>query len=142
LFPINVLRMRKTAIGPQVNIFNTTANCKDINGPQAFYNLLNTGVGQRSLTAGGTASWTWLLSGLNSDYQVRLTVVSGTTPGGSSSGSWLSLGTSRSWTLTTPGDFNSVTVEIRRVSDSVVIATATVTMSYIDTGGGGGGGGP
>lgn len=78
----------------------------------------------------------WLVAGLNSDYEARLTNNSGTSPSGSAVGSWLALSTARAWTLTdsTAGGgaiTSNNTVEIRDVSVSPaqVLASAPVVMT-------------
>ena len=66
------------------------------------------------------------------NYEVRATVNSGTTPGGSATGSWLNLGTTRSWTLTaTIGTTRTcdLTIEIRDATSLSVLATASVTLT-------------
>lgn len=66
-----------------------------------------------------------------SDYEVRATA----DPGSVSSGTlntWQSLGTSRTWTLSSPtvsgNQEVALVVEIRRASDQEVLATATITL--------------
>lgn len=73
----------------------------------------------------------WLLQGVNSDYEVRATLASGDTPSGTLA-TWLLLSTTRSWSLTqsVAGTKTcNLTIEIRRVSDSVVLDTATATIT-------------
>ena len=79
----------------------------------------------------------WLVAGANSDFEVYATVDSGTLTSGPT-GSWVSLSTSRVWTLTrgTVG-LSSVdlTIEIRRASDAVVVDSATITLTAeVDSG--------
>jgi autotransporter-associated beta strand protein len=74
---------------------------------------------------------TWRLSGASSDYEARVTVNSGSLTSGTT-GSWLALSASREWYLarTTSGTSTAtITVEIRRVSDSVVVASKSVTLT-------------
>jgi len=75
---------------------------------------------------------TWLPSGTGADYAVRATLTpGGDTPTGDVT-NWQVLSSNRIWTLvslTVSGTLEcELTVEIRRVSDSVVIQTATITM--------------
>jgi hypothetical protein len=76
----------------------------------------------------------WLLGGgTSSNYEVRMTVVSGSLISGTT-GSWLNCGTTRTWSLTNSAQNNStstcvMTVEIRLASSGVVQDTATVTLS-------------
>ena len=77
---------------------------------------------------------TWLLQGSAGDYDCRLTVNSGTAPAGSATGSWLSCGTTRAWTLTDTSPIggpitNNCTIQIRDATTLNVLASATVTMS-------------
>lgn len=92
-----------------------------------------------SLNSGGTVSGTgisgysWLLIGSNSDYEARATLLSGTLTSGTT-GSWQALSTTRTWTRnrTTIGQNTaSITLEIRRVSDSVVLDSATITLDAL-----------
>jgi len=77
---------------------------------------------------------TWLLSGSAGDYDCRLTVNSGTNPAGASLGTWLDMGTTRTWTLTDSvagggAIVNDCTIEIRDGSSFDVLGSANVTMS-------------
>lgn len=76
---------------------------------------------------------TWLLSGVNSSYEVRATLVSGTLTSGTT-GSWLACSTTRTWSVVNSASDNSVktvvlTVEIRLASTGVVQDSATITLS-------------
>lgn len=82
-------------------------------------------------TATGESPYTWLLSGVNSDYEIRADVTSGSLSSGTT-GSWLVLSTSRSWAVTRTvigTKTATMAVQIRRVSDSVVLTTATITIT-------------
>jgi hypothetical protein len=73
----------------------------------------------------------WLFSGVAGDFQVRATLTSGTLTSGTT-GSWLALSTSRSWSCTAPlgGSKNAtLTIEIRDASSLTVLDSATVTLS-------------
>lgn len=84
---------------------------------------------------GPVGNYQWVTNGTPSDYEVRATVNSGGVSSGSAAtGSWLAMTSSRTWQRTSPGS-PSLTIEIRRVSDSVVVASATVTITY-ELGGG------
>lgn len=97
----------------------------------ASYTLANTRAVQVSP---GSTSDLWAVSGITaSDYEARATVSSGSVSGGTT-GSWLGLGTSRTWerNRTTIGDSEVVlTIEIRDVATSTVRATATITQRSI-----------
>lgn len=83
-----------------------------------------------SVSGTGISGYTWLVSGVNSDYQIQATLVSGSITSGTF-GTWQTLSTTRTWSLTrtiigtTTG---IVDFECRRVSDSVVIASWTVNF--------------
>lgn len=66
------------------------------------------------------------------EYDIRVTVNSGTTPAGSATGSWLNLASTRTWTLTAAiGTTRTcdLTVEIRSATTLAVLATASVTLT-------------
>jgi hypothetical protein len=72
----------------------------------------------------------WLLSGAAADYEIRATIVSGSVTSGTT-GAWLALSSTRTWTRTrtTLGTSTvTMTLEIRRVSDGLVLDTATVAL--------------
>jgi hypothetical protein len=78
-------------------------------------------------------SYTWLQSGSPSSYDVMATVTGGnTSPSGSATGTWLNLGTTRSWSVSVSSPstlHNSImTVQIRDASSLSVLASATFTM--------------
>lgn len=134
---ISMSRFYGTSDTPPVNITN-----------QAPVSVLPSGTAtaQYMLAAGGALQITtgtnsldnvpgeWLVSGSATAYEARATFVSssGGTPGGDAEGVWLSLGTvNRSWTLSQSGAGavdRVLTIDIRRVSDGVVVDTATVTL--------------
>jgi hypothetical protein len=66
-------------------------------------------------------------------YELQLLAVRLT--GGDTTATWLSLGTSRMWYVQASNTVNSatMTVEIRRASDGVVLDTATVTLDAEST---------
>lgn len=86
----------------------------------------------------GLFSGEWLVSGNVSDCEARATVTSGTLSGGTS-GSWLSLSSSLSWTRLRAINGVSTcifTLEIRRTSDSTVLDTSTITLEASGSTGG------
>lgn len=95
----------------------------------ARYQLASSGAG----TGTGISGWTWLTSGLNSDYEVEADLVSGAlTSGITGTGVWSGLGTTRTWVCqqTTIGTKTAtLNLRIRRVSDGVVVGAATVTIT-------------
>lgn len=82
----------------------------------------------------GSTSDDWADAALTaSDFECRATIVSGSVSTGTT-GSWLGLGTSRTWTRTRTSnvegdDIVVLTVEIRDVATSTVQATATITLT-------------
>lgn len=103
---------------------------------EVSYRLASTGEEQSYEGDGGTHAdiADWLLSGAAGDYDVRLTVNSGTNPTGDSVATWLALSSTRTWTLTdaTEGGgeiSNDCTVEVRLNSSGDILASANVTMS-------------
>lgn len=97
-----------------------------------------------SISSGGTVSgsnvsgYSWLLVGSASDYEVRATLSSGTTPSSGTLNTWQSLGTTRSWSQTrslTVGTRECVLlIEIRLASSGDVLASASVTITAEITG--------
>jgi len=76
------------------------------------------------VTGTGVSTYAWLLSGAASDYEVKADLLSGSVSSGTT-GSWLPLSSSRTWTRTRSfvgESAASLSVSIRRVSDSVVVA--------------------
>lgn len=100
------------------------------------YRLTSSGLVEGS--RGASILWnqdygTWRVLGTSSDYEVRATLNSGTLTSGTT-GSWLSLGTTRAWTVEVTTNGNALqtanlTIEIRRTSNSEVVATAGVAFS-------------
>lgn len=74
----------------------------------------------------------WLLSGSASDYQARMTTVSGTLSSGTA-GSWLALSSTRDWVKSRLNPAGSVsyvgTLEISLIADSIPIVSATITLT-------------
>lgn len=83
---------------------------------------------------GGTATTlgTWLLFGAAADYEVRMTMQSGTNFAGSALSTWLAANSNRSWNQTL-GAIGTATgtglLEIRRVSTGTILGSATVTLT-------------
>lgn len=83
----------------------------------------------------------WLDSGAVGDFEARVVEQSGALTAGTI-GSWLSLATTRTWSVgAAPGTNGTATisVSIRRASDQVVLDTATVTINVTNESSGGGG---
>lgn len=90
-----------------------------------------------TVTGSNLTPYNWLLSGLNSDYAVKAQyAASPGVPGVVSVGSigvWEVLSTTRGWEITRTSNAAGISevildMQVRRVSDSVVIATFQVTI--------------
>ena len=83
------------------------------------------------VTADAPDFYTWLIGGgINSDYDIRWTNIFGT-PSTGTTGTWLNLGVTRTWTVTATSaiKINQATIEIRQAAlPNTVLATATVTL--------------
>jgi hypothetical protein len=82
---------------------------------------------------------TWLYQGSFSNYEVRLTLQSGSI-GSGTLGSWLSLSSSNSWTNTADRGASpnarqtgTVLLEIRTASTQVVVASSQLTLDAFST---------
>ncbi len=74
---------------------------------------------------GFSGNWITPTSAAGSAYDIRMTVNTGSTPTGSATGIWLSLGATRSWSITQSGigtTASNVTVEIRNASTLAVLS--------------------
>ena len=74
---------------------------------------------------GFSGNWIAPTSAAGSAYDIRMTVNTGSTPTGSTTGIWLSLGTTRTWTISQSGigtTASNVTVEIRNASTLAVLS--------------------
>lgn len=78
----------------------------------------------------------WLLSGAASDYEIRTTKVSGTTPNATNPGlgTWLSLSLVREWALRDSSQDDipltcELFIEIRKGGTTEVLASCTVSLS-------------
>jgi len=76
---------------------------------------------------------TWLISGVNSAYQVRATLLSGDEPTGDNFDEWLALSSTRTWTHTSTGmaldKSCSMLIEVRFVASGAILDTCTVNLS-------------
>lgn len=104
-------------------------------GATCIYSVLTGGT--ESLT--GVSNRQWLLRGLSSAYQIFAHInsgpgVNGTTAGSSAFDTWLTANTSPAWLVQRTGAAVGASVVVlamqcRRVSDSVVIDSWTITLS-------------
>lgn len=116
-----------------VSITDQTINQVAPTATEAAYILNSTGIVQQKLGAVTSTIETWLLSGAASAYEARATLLVGDAPTGSALGTWLSLGTTRTWSLSDAVvDVTALraelTVEIRLASSGVVQDTAYIIL--------------
>lgn len=94
----------------------------------ATYSLTNAG----SVTSTGEAGGFWLDPQVGmEDFECRATVTSGSLTSGTT-GSWLALSTTRSWTVqqsVVGTKLATMTIEIRRIGETTVLGSATVSFS-------------
>lgn len=77
----------------------------------------------------GTFSFgTWTNDPVPANWDVRLVVNSGPTPAGAATGTWLNMGSNRTWQWNSVGASN-VTFQIGPAGSGTVTASATVTMT-------------
>lgn len=135
--PIGLLSLAgaQATIPPSVNINGGSMNSVAISPTDATsgYQLNSSGAEQEITTFGTSTFNTWLLSGSAANYDVFATLNSGTLTSGTT-GTWLNLGTSRSWLVTrtsnTAGSANvSLTIQIRPAGGGAVLDTANVTLT-------------
>lgn len=118
-------------VSGQVVLFNAT--WRDVlSSPASVTFGSNGNVSGLQTIVSGPNGWAWLLSGSASDFQIRAQPTSGSVASGSSAvNSWLSLGTTRTWTQrrTFPADDTVVlSIRIRDTATQTVRATCTITL--------------
>jgi hypothetical protein len=120
---------------------NPTPPPANINHPAISSYLLNAdgtssweGVDNVGDPTSGTFSGEWLSGGTTSAYEAQIVATGTGTMSGSTTGSgvWNALGTNRKWTVTQTylslPLTKTLAVTIRRISDSVTMDTATITL--------------
>ena len=83
--------------------------------------------------AGDTGDWITPKAAAGAAYEARVTIISGTLTSGTS-GSWLALSTTRTWTRARTIDVAGTdtcefTLEIRQAAGGLVLDTATITLN-------------
>lgn len=111
-----------------VSIADLTASDEQVSGSaSATYTLSSDG----TLAATGYSDINWITPRVGMGlYEVRATVQSGSLTGGTT-GTWLALDTSRSWSrirTSTGSSSCSLLIEIRRASDGTVVDSATIIL--------------
>ncbi len=89
-----------------------------------------------SLSGGETPNryWIYPLLGNSSNYEIRFTLTSGAVSSGSSTGVWLNMGTTRSWTVTRTGYGTSTAeglIEIRNATTQAVVFSRNASISSV-----------
>ena len=118
---------------PTVNITDQSINVTRSSAPStAGYRLNSSGIAESLSNLAYATLETWLLSGAASDYEVRVTLSSGTLSSGTT-GTWQSLGTSRSWTVVAGNSYPEfaeaeIVVEIRDATTLMTLDTATINL--------------
>lgn len=79
---------------------------------------------------------TWLLGGLNSDFEVMASLTSGALDGGSALDTWLVCSSTRAWTRQRTSDASgtssaTLNVQMRDVATHTVLDTATITLEAV-----------
>ncbi len=132
---------RRIFVGDQITISDMTASAATSSPTSATASYALASDGDIDATAGTNTSvdrGDWISPQINmSAYEARATVTSGTLSSGTE-GTWLSLGTTRTWNVVHSGIGTGstsceFTLEIRRTSDGVVLDTATITLQAIVT---------
>ena len=120
-----------------VTISNQTISDLDASAAYAYYFLTAGGQVEQSTQAGGInptnlEQWCTPTSAV-ALFEARVTVTSGGLSGGSGTGTWLALSSTRNWYVEefTSGNSNLCifTVDIRRASTGTIVDTATIDLS-------------
>lgn len=119
-----------------ISITDQSISDTDFVAAYAYYFLTAGGQVEQSTQAGGTGptnleQWCTPTS-QSSNYEAFITVSSGALSGGSATGTWLALSTTRNWYVEelTSGNSNQCifTVDIRKIGTGTVLDTATITL--------------
>lgn len=119
-----------------VSINNQNISDTDFGSAQAYYFVTAGGQIQQSTQSGGinpTNLEQWVTpTSASSLFEARITITSGALTGGSGTGTWLALSTTRNWYIenSSSGTIEQCvfTIEIRRASTGVVQDSATITL--------------
>lgn len=122
--------------GPRVAISDQTISHSvfDAGTAQAGYVVDSDGKAYRNVGGSlGAIAGEWMLRGVNSDYEVRATKVTGVNPSGSALGSWLPCTSDNDWFVTDTGGGGTttsctLTIEIRDDVSLVVLDSASITL--------------
>lgn len=125
-----------TPSAARVQLSDQTSTSSGAGSQTSYYQLnLNGTVHKKGLGGADVNVETWLLSGLNSDYEVMATATGDTgNLTGAGTGTWLLLSTTREWDLTDAvADLTDLAVtlaiQIRDKTTLAVLATATISLT-------------
>jgi len=119
--------------GPRITLADGTTTSSGLPNQTATYTLEADGDIITATTAGGSVdAGDWIIpkGAAGGNFEVQATIVSGSVSSGTT-GSWLALSSDRTWTRSqvTSGTSTVVlTIEIRRVGTTTVLATCTRTL--------------
>lgn len=111
-----------------------TSNATSPTPSVASYELTSAGDINRGTTQGGTVDigdWIAPKAAAGAGYECRATVTSGALSSGTT-GSWLNLGTTRTWSVVETGSSSStatITVEIGRAGLNTAVVSASITLT-------------
>jgi hypothetical protein len=116
-----------------LNDHSVTATRTASGTASAQLSVLGTGIIREIRNGVTTDLETWLTSGSASDYDFRMTMVSGTSFGGSALGTWLNAASTLTWALSkgSPEGINTgtATLEIAPAGSASPIISATITIT-------------
>lgn len=100
----------------------------------AAWRIVSTGQEQRGINGSFATMGTWLVSGLNSDFEVMMSMNSGDAFTGNSLDTWLVCSTTRTWSLIESTDgfaskSGNGTLSIRLASSGTVLDSAVVVLT-------------
>ena len=132
------IHMALLGVGDNVVISITDQYVYSFNSPDsyAYYFLTAGGQVEESTVGGGInpinlEQWCTPTSQA-SNYEALITIISGTLSGGSATGTWLALSTTRNWFVTENQSGQQklcqFTVQIRRIGTTTVLDTATIDL--------------
>lgn len=125
---------RKRASAELAAAYSAFASGATFAGTAAGVRVNTSGVVQTRQGTTYTTASTWLLSGLSSDYECRITGVTGETPTGAASGTWVNCSTSPEWYIQDASAdsveaFSTFTLQIGLAGTSTAIDSAVVDLT-------------
>lgn len=108
-----------------ISAYLQDGNYSYVGGSYVYFN--STGV----VEGPAGTDYTWRVSGASADFELYVSLTSGTTPSGSALNTWLSMSSSRQYTLSTALDSCVLAVQIRNATTLAVLATCNVSL-YVE----------